>query len=182
MELEKVRKVGIIGAGVAGLSTAKLLLAQGLDCTVFERGPNLGGVWTIGYSNFGVQVQKELYEFPDWPLPEDGPDFTPGPVVQRYLEEYARHFGVWPNIRFRTTVSHLRERAGDEPGWIITYNDAGTIREDDFDLVAFDEELLAVRGGGVGVLQTGAERNLEQRFGDAGRELIDLATTPAKEQ
>lgn len=135
MELKKVRKVGIIGAGVAGLSTAKLLLAQGLDCTVFERGPLLGGVWTVGYSNFGVQVQKELYEFPDWPLSEDVPDFTPGPIVQKYLEEYAKHFGVWPNIRFRTTVSNVRERTGDEPGWIITYNDAGTIREDDFDLV-----------------------------------------------
>lgn len=135
MGLEKVKRVGIIGAGVAGLSTAKLLLAQGLDCTVFERGPRLGGVWTIGYSNFGVQVQKELYEFPDWPLPEDIPDFTPGPIVQKYLEEYAKHFGVWPVIRFSTTVSNVRERTGDEPGWIITSTDGGTIREDEFDLV-----------------------------------------------
>lgn len=135
MDLEKVKRVGIIGAGVAGLSTAKLLLAQGLDCTVFERGPRLGGVWTGGYSNFGVQVQRELYEFPDWPLPEDIPNFTPGPIVQKYLEEYAKHFGVWPVIRFSTTVSNVREGTGDEPGWIITSTDGGTIREDEFDLV-----------------------------------------------
>jgi hypothetical protein len=25
-------------------------------------------VWADGYSNFGVQVQRELYEIPDWPL------------------------------------------------------------------------------------------------------------------
>ena len=135
MELTRVGRVGIIGAGVAGLSTAKLLLAQGLDCTVFEQSSILGGVWADGYSNFGVQVQRELYEFPDWPLPKQAPDFTPGPDVQRYLEDYARHFDVWPNIKFDTRVVGVRERAGGEPGWVITYDTAGTVREDAFDLV-----------------------------------------------
>ncbi len=65
MDPSEIKTVGIVGAGVAGLVTAKTLLAQGLDCTLFERGPALGGVWADGYSNFGVQVQKELYEFPD---------------------------------------------------------------------------------------------------------------------
>ena len=80
MTLQDVKRVGIIGAGVAGLATAKALLAEGLDCTVFERAERLGGVWADGYSNFGVQVQKELYEFPDWPLPSDTPNFTPWPT------------------------------------------------------------------------------------------------------
>ncbi|MGH8594955.1 MAG: flavin-containing monooxygenase [Gammaproteobacteria bacterium] len=62
-------------------------------------------------------------------------DFTPGPVVQRYLEDYARHFGVWPNIRFNTTVVNLRERTHEEPGWVVTYQEAGSRREDEFDLV-----------------------------------------------
>ena len=79
MELTNVKKVGIIGAGVAGLSTAKLLIQQGLECVVFERGDTLGGVWADGYANFGVQVQQELYEFPDWPLPKDVPNFAPRP-------------------------------------------------------------------------------------------------------
>ncbi len=43
MELTNVKKVGIIGAGVAGLSTAKLLIEQGLECVVFERSDTLGG-------------------------------------------------------------------------------------------------------------------------------------------
>jgi len=135
VNLTKVRKVGIIGAGVAGLSTTKLLLAQGLDCTVFERNSVLGGVWAAGYSNFGVQVQRELYEFPDWPLPKDTPDFTPGPVVQRYLEDYTKHFGVWPTIKFNTTVANVRERNGGEPGWVVTYDESGVRHEDEFDLV-----------------------------------------------
>jgi dimethylaniline monooxygenase (N-oxide forming) len=100
----QVKTVGIIGAGVAGLVTARVLIAEGLDCTLYERGPVLGGVWAAGYSNFGVQVQKELYEYPDWPLPEGTEDFTPGPVIQKYLEDYAGNFGITPCIRFDTDV------------------------------------------------------------------------------
>jgi dimethylaniline monooxygenase (N-oxide forming) len=134
MDLTKVKGVGIIGAGVAGLSTAKMLLAEGLTCTVFERGSDLGGVWAAGYSNFSVQVQRELYEFPDWPLPGSGPEFTPGEMMRDYLEGYAKHFGVWPHIRFRATVEELRERSGGRPGWAIAYHQSGTIHYEEFDL------------------------------------------------
>jgi dimethylaniline monooxygenase (N-oxide forming) len=135
MELTNVKKVGIIGAGVSGLSTAKLLKAQGIHCKVFESNSVLGGVWAVGYSNFGVQVQRELYEFPDWPLPKGVPDFTPGPVIQKYLEDYAKHFGVWPNIMFNTSVVDMQQRAGAEHGWVVTYDEAGVQGQDDFDLV-----------------------------------------------
>ena len=136
MDLTQIKTVGIIGAGVSGLSAARALLAQGIRCTLFERNAILGGVWAEGYSNFGVQVQKELYEFPDWPLPDEASDFTPGPVIQRYLEDYAKHFGVWPKIRFNTSVTNLRERTGEEPGWVVTYDRDGAHLEEDFDLVA----------------------------------------------
>ena len=135
MEMTKVRKVGIIGADVAGLSTAKLLIEQGLECVVFERCNTLGGVWADGYSNFGVQVQKELYEFPDWPLPEDVPNFTPGPVLQRYLEDYAGHFGVLPHIQFNSIVANIEERAAGSSGWTVSYDQAGVRHQIDFDLV-----------------------------------------------
>lgn len=103
-DVSAVRRVAIIGAGVAGLATARVLVQRGLDCTIFERATVLGGVWMDGYSNFGVQVPRELYEFPDWPLPEGTPDFTPGPIIQKYLEDYADHFGVTPCIRFNADV------------------------------------------------------------------------------
>ena len=88
------RKIAIIGAGVAGLSTARQLIGEGFDCTLFERNAVLGGVWSDDYLNIGAQVQRELYEFPDWPLPEGTPDFTPGPIIQKYLQDYADHTGI----------------------------------------------------------------------------------------
>ena len=135
MVITNVKKVAIIGAGVAGLSTAKLLIEQGLECVVFERGDNLGGVWADGYSNFGVQVQKELYEFPDWPLPDDVPNFTPGPALQQYLEDYAGHFGVSPHIQFNSVVANIEEQANGSSGWTISYNQTGVRHQEDFDLV-----------------------------------------------
>ena len=134
-DVSAVRNVAIVGAGVAGLVTARVLQQQGLDCTLFERAAVLGGVWSIGYSNFGAQVQKELYEFPDWPLPDGTPDFTPGPVIQKYLEDYADHFGVTPNIRFNADVTNVAERDGPGSGWRVTSRMGGETREDDFDMV-----------------------------------------------
>lgn len=135
MDLTQIKTVVIIGAGVAGLATARSLIAQGLECTVFERHSVLGGVWSDGYLNFGVQVQKELYEFPDWPLPEETPNFTPGPIIQGYLTDFARHFGITPHIRFDTTVTHVKERDGPSSGWTVTSKHDGQEKQDQFDLV-----------------------------------------------
>jgi dimethylaniline monooxygenase (N-oxide forming) len=132
----RIGRVGIVGAGVAGLATAKTLRADGIECVIFERAPRLGGVWADGYSNFGVQVQKELYEFPDWPLPPDAPSFTPGPVMQKYLEGYADHFGVTPGLRLESRVTSIDRRQDGAPGWEITSETGGETATESFDLVA----------------------------------------------
>jgi len=133
--MKDARRVAIIGTGIAGLVTAKTLFTQGLECVVFERSDRLGGVWADGYSNFGVQVPKELYEFPDWPMPEAAPHFTPGPVFQQYLEDYVDHFKFRSCIRFNACVSKLEPRTAGNSGWTVTTSgDAGSQHED-FDLV-----------------------------------------------
>ena len=38
--------VAVIGAGPGGLVTARWLLSQGFEPTIFEQGPELGGQWT----------------------------------------------------------------------------------------------------------------------------------------
>jgi dimethylaniline monooxygenase (N-oxide forming) len=130
VELKSVKRVGIIGAGVAGLATAKTLQAEGLDCTIFERAERIGGVWAIGYSNFGVQVQKELYQFPDWPLPDGTPTFTPGPIFQRYLEDYADHFQIRSHIHLGARVTGLAPRPNRGAGWTVSIEEAaGRMRQ-----------------------------------------------------
>lgn len=136
IDFSDVKRVAIIGAGVSGLSTARALLAQGLHVTVFERQGSIGGVWADGYVDFGVQTQKDLYELPDWPLPKDATNFTPGPEFQKYLEAYARHHGVWPHIRLDTAVTGISERPHGK-GWLLTTaHQGGGEEQSDFDFVA----------------------------------------------
>ena len=52
IDYTRVKTVGIIGAGVAGLATARVLIAQGVDCTLYERASRLGGVWTVADSRW----------------------------------------------------------------------------------------------------------------------------------
>merc|ERR1719378_832316 len=66
-----VKKVAIIGAGVAGLQLAeRLSKVDEMDVTIFESSNKVGGVWSANYADFGLQVPKELYEFPSFPYPE----------------------------------------------------------------------------------------------------------------
>lgn len=133
--MKTIRSVAIVGAGVAGLVTARELISVGKACTVFERSDDLGGVWSDGYLNFGVQVQKELYEFPDWPLSNEIQNFTPGPSIQRYLTDFADHFGVTPHIRFRSRVTKIEEHDDPCPGWRVTAFQDGEENQHEFDMV-----------------------------------------------
>ena len=135
MDTAKIKNIAIIGAGIAGLATARQLIAGGFDCTLFERNEELGGVWSDGYLNFGAQVQHELYEFPDWPLPEGTPDFTPGPIILKYLHDYADHFGISPKIRFSTRVTALAEANSSDAGWTLASENDNGPKEEHFDLV-----------------------------------------------
>lgn len=144
MPFEGIKAAGIIGAGLSGLVTARMLLAEGVDCTVFERGDELGGVWADGYAGFGVQVQKDLYEFPDWPVPPETPDFTPGRVFRDYLAAYSDTFDVTSRIRFGAEVVKVAPRHGAE-GWHLTVRERGGTWDLEFDLVVICVGLFSSR-------------------------------------
>ncbi|MFD1160739.1 flavin-containing monooxygenase [Roseovarius aestuarii] len=116
----KIKNAVVIGAGISGLATAKNLTRKGISCRVYDRNSKLGGVWADGYHGFGVQIPKDLYEFPDFPLPDEVPHYTPGPEFQKYMEEYCDHFGIRDCLQLGTRVTALR-RSGD--GWTLEVED-----------------------------------------------------------
>ncbi len=59
-DLSHVKKVGIIGGGVAGIQMARSLAALDIQCKIFEKAPNVGGLWRENYAGFGVQVMKQV--------------------------------------------------------------------------------------------------------------------------
>jgi len=132
-----VKRVAIIGGGVAGLQTARALTKRGKEVVIFEKTDNVGGVWKANYDNFGLQVPRELYEFPEFPYPanKSWAKFPSGPEVQEYIERYADHFGLRNLIRFSTGVSRVDVGEGGK-GWTVFSGKQGEVTEpDDFDFV-----------------------------------------------
>ncbi|MHC1559669.1 flavin-containing monooxygenase [Actinomycetospora sp. C-140] len=114
-------RVGIIGAGVAGLVTAKVLTEVGHDVVVYDRTPDVGGVWsaTRRYPGLSTQSPRDTYVFSDFPMPADHPEWPSGEQVQAYLAAYAEHTGVDRLLRLETEVTSAVPR-DDGPGWVLT--------------------------------------------------------------
>jgi dimethylaniline monooxygenase (N-oxide forming) len=132
-----VKRVAVIGGGVAGLQTARALSRRGKEVVIFEKSDNVGGVWKANYDAFGLQVPKELYEFPEFPYPAGTAweKFPPGPQVQQYIESYCEQFGLKSMIRFNTGVSKVELGSGGN-GWnVFAGGKDETPKEEHFDFV-----------------------------------------------
>ncbi|MSQ99038.1 MAG: NAD(P)/FAD-dependent oxidoreductase [Xanthomonadales bacterium] len=121
-----VKSIGIIGAGIAGLSTAKILKSFGFDVTVFEKEAEVGGVWSASrrYPGLTTQNPRTTYEFSDYPMPSDWPEWPAGKQVQSYLESYAKHFGFYDRVLLQAEVERV-EYNGEVAQWFVHLKQAG---------------------------------------------------------
>ena len=124
-------RVAIIGAGVAGLATAKVLTQAGHDVEVFEKAPDVGGVWsqTRRYPGLTTQSPKAQYSLSDFPMPRDYPEWPTGEQIQAYLAAYATHFGLDRALRLGTEVTSASPTADGR--WILATTGAGETSEFD---------------------------------------------------
>lgn len=132
-----MRRAGIIGAGLSGLVTAKTLLEEGFDVTIFEKDDEVGGVWARSrrYPGLHTQNPRDTYAFSDFPMPRSYPEFPSGEQVQAYLTAYADRFGVTEHVRFGTAVESAAPH-GD--GWSVRSSPAQRVgmRAERFDYLA----------------------------------------------
>ncbi|MFI5933306.1 flavin-containing monooxygenase [Actinoplanes sp. NPDC051494] len=102
--------VCVIGAGGSGLATIKNLREQGFSVDCYERETSVGGAWNWRhdrspvYSTMHLISSRPLTEFPDFPMPDDWPDYPHHSKLLGYLERYAEHFGLRDDIWFGTEV------------------------------------------------------------------------------
>ena len=103
----------VIGAGISGLTSSKMLSDYGIDHTCFEASDRIGGNWAFGnpnghssaYRSLHIDTSKERLSFRDFPMPENYPDFPHHTQIKDYLESYAEAFDLKHNIEFRTASS-----------------------------------------------------------------------------
>lgn len=126
----------VIGAGAAGLVTARELMREGHSVTAFEQGDRLGGIWVytkdiesddpVGlhpnrrrlhssmYAGLRTNLPREVMGYSDFPFDTHFPGESVDPrrfctheEVLAYLEAFASYFDVKQLIRFNTTVTKV---------------------------------------------------------------------------
>lgn len=125
--------LAIIGAGPSGLLMSKQAQDAGINFKVFERNSNVGGIWDIEapnspmYQSAHFISSKTLSGFPDFPMPEDYPDYPNHKQLLAYIRSYADHYNLKKHIQFNTEiVSASFVEANNNDHWLITFTDGTT--------------------------------------------------------
>ena len=152
-------RVAVIGAGAAGLATARVLRDAGHQPHIFEQGVRLGGIWAyeprveddlLGlnpkkpvyssiYDNLRTNLPSDLMAYPDYPFDERGggqsdwPRYPHHSHVLTYLENFARDFNLESLVSFAARVTSVVPNDG---GWQLEVDRQGAVEVYDFDAVA----------------------------------------------
>lgn len=137
--------VAVIGAGVAGLNTARELKKDGHEVVVYEKSDQIGGIWVytpefeddpLGqipdrkvvhsslYASLRTNAPGFLMGFSDYPfrVGESRSNDYPGHAdVLQFLNNFARDFGLFENIRFNTEVVRVEQTLPSDGGnrWLV---------------------------------------------------------------
>lgn len=124
------RRYCIIGAGYTGLAVAKAYADLGLDYDHVEATNAIGGNWSHGvYDSTYLISSKDVTQYPDYPMPQDYPDFPSAAQMRDYLRSFAAEFGLDRRIEFDTLVTDVAPLDDSGlAGWRVRFGD-GRVRE-----------------------------------------------------
>lgn len=139
-------KVAVIGAGVAGLLTARELKREGHRVVVFEKSNRLGGTWVYDprvetdplgldparevvhssvYRSLRVNLPRRLMGFLDYPFSKkeggDPREYPGHEEMLRYLEDFSRDFGLAELIRFGHEVVRVERVDEVSHEWVVEW-------------------------------------------------------------
>lgn len=138
MATQATCKIGIIGAGISGISSFEALVRAGFtasNITIFERFPDLGGAWSTSrsYEGLATNIPGQIYGFIHRP-PYAKECLTAGGLlpVERLREEIyavAEACGAVERVRTGTEVMELRHNLDAQAkkiGWVIRARKTGS--------------------------------------------------------
>jgi Flavin-binding monooxygenase-like len=134
---DRGENVCVVGAGGSGLVAIKNLKEAGFGVDCYERETSVGGAWNWRhdrspiYASTHLISSKPFTQFPDFPMPDDWPDYPHHSQLLSYFERYADHFGLRESIWFGTEVIKISpahdwvpprrgEAAAPAPKWDVT--------------------------------------------------------------
>ncbi|EDW74760.1 uncharacterized protein Dwil_GK15848 [Drosophila willistoni] len=117
--------VCIIGAGTAGLSSARHAKQHGLNPTIFELSDKIGGTWVYNektgsvngidihssmYTNLRTNLPKEIMGFPDYEIGENEKSYIKSEEILDFLNQFADHFELRNHVRFNSYVIRVLKK------------------------------------------------------------------------
>jgi cation diffusion facilitator CzcD-associated flavoprotein CzcO len=100
----------VVGAGPAGLATAGMLRARGVEAVVLERGDALGAAWRDHYTSLRLHTARSLSGLPGMRIPRSAGRWVGRAAFVEYLERYAHT----RRIDLQTGIAVVRvDRAAD---------------------------------------------------------------------
>lgn len=125
-----IMRVGVIGAGVAGLQALRSLKSKSNIASVvcLEQAAKVGGVWRENYFGAKLQVPGYLYEFPDHRLAPGTSELPTRSQVQTYIEDFVDAHDLRPLIKFNERVTSVFHNPSTKT-WKVTTSET----EQEFD-------------------------------------------------
>ncbi|XVF65004.1 hypothetical protein PTKIN_Ptkin09bG0211900 [Pterospermum kingtungense] len=97
----------IVGSGPSGLAVAAGLKNQGVPFIILERANCIASLWqNRTYDRLKLHLPKQFCQLPNFPFPEDFPEYPTKYQFISYLESYAKHFDINPH--FNETVQSAK--------------------------------------------------------------------------
>ncbi|HIF9194801.1 TPA: flavin-containing monooxygenase [Photobacterium damselae] len=127
--------IAIIGAGPAGIISARNAIKAGHSVVLFEKNAHIGGIWNPlsggAYRNACMQNSRYTFHYTDFP-PGNIDEFPCVAQVFAYLSAVTGEDTLRASTRLNTEVVALRK---DSKHWVIRSTSAGNDQEEIFDRV-----------------------------------------------
>ncbi|KAF4972320.1 hypothetical protein FSARC_1099 [Fusarium sarcochroum] len=124
-------RVGVIGAGLAGITAGILLPAKvpGIQLTIYEKNADVAGTWFENvYPGVRCDIASHVYQSTFAPKTDWSDKYAPGHEIRDYWQSVARKFDVYKYVKLNIKVEETTW--DDEEGvWITKLRNVQTGEE-----------------------------------------------------
>ncbi|SHK30172.1 Predicted flavoprotein CzcO associated with the cation diffusion facilitator CzcD [Reichenbachiella agariperforans] len=112
----KSQHIAIIGAGVSGISAARVWQKCGYSVTIYEASDQIGGQWNMTYPGVRLQNTAPQYQFSDFPWPFTPDRHPTGEQVLKYMHAAVAAYGIEVKLNHKVT-----QMVKQDIGWQLTF-------------------------------------------------------------
>lgn len=132
--MERKKKIGIIGAGLSGITAIKQLRDEGHEVVCYEKSESVGGVFSKNkiYEGLHLTISNYFMAYSDFLPTNERLKFWSKLEYRNYLNAYVDKFDLGTSINYNTEVVAVRQDKKGEK-WTIEVNSEGKNQVMEFD-------------------------------------------------